>query len=377
MNRYFKWGAALLVVAAIGVAIWQIVRAGETPPSPGKACKTIGQDELIPGLTATPTATEAETIRANLPTPSALDPTQLSQRAGFGMSTSTNSEFWADRLRSGWFLSWGVKLRSVTQTPEHWQTVKLQTNCYYPSQEYIQWVAARYPGLVWIIGNEPDVIWQDNLTPEEFARLYHELYEMIKTADPSARLAVGAISQATPLRLEYLDRVLAAYQADYGQSLPADWWTLHGYVLREERKSWGVEIPPGMLQDQGELREVIDHGRMDLFVQQILAFRGWMATNGYRDVPLALTEFGILMPEEYGYTHEFDAQYLKDSFAWLQSTTDDAIGLPSDGNQLVQRWAWFSLADELYPAPDLADLSTGNLTELGSAFRDYVIQNKP
>ena len=429
MNRYFKWGAALVIVGLIVGAMWLSSRAGtaaktppgestarstilpttllteksdtpqvaptlsprptntlqitpaptltDTPPSPGISCGSSGQDELIPSLTPYPTVGGPKPTQSTPPTPVVLDLTQLSQRAGFGMSTTANPEIWADRLRSGWYLSWSVKTRSVSQIPEHWQTIRLQTNCYYPSQAYIQWVAAKYPGLVWIIGNEPDVIWQDNLSPEEFAQMYHDLYEMIKTADPSARLAVGGISQATPLRLEYLDRVLKAYQTSYSQPLPADWWTVHGYVLREERKSWGVEIPPGMTQDQGELREVSDHGRMDLFTQQIVAFRGWMAANGYRDTPLALTEFGILMPPEYGYSQQFDVQYLKESFSWLQSTTDDNIGLPEDGNRLVQRWAWFSLADKLYSAPDLAELPTGNLTELGKAFRDYVIQKKP
>jgi hypothetical protein len=429
VKKLIKWGAALAVVVIIGAAIWQMPRAGliptstpaqatpqptilptaqptaqtapsliaptlppqpthtiqitatptlsDTPPSPGKSCGAAGQDELLPGTTPPSPEPGLKPTQPIPPTPAVLDLTQLSQRAGFAMSTTANPEIWADKLRSGWFLSWSVKLRSVKQIPEHWQMVRLRPGCYYPSQAYIRWVAARYPGLVWIIGNEPDVIWQDSLTPEEYAQVYHDFYEIIKTADPSARLAVGAISQATPLRLEYLDRVLKAYQASYSQPLPADWWTVHGFVLREERKSWGVEIPPGMTQDQGELREVSDHGRMDLFQQQIIAFRGWMAANGYRDVPLALTEFGILMPVDYGYSLQFVTQYLQESFAWLQSTTDDTLGLRADGNRLVQRWAWFSLADRLYPAPDLADLSTGNLTGLGKAFRDYVIQNKP
>ena len=416
-NRFIKWSAALVVLATLAAAVWLVSRANPTPalppagdtaqvatheiaptrspqaantlqitatptlsdvpPSPGKRCGTTGQDELLPSLTPPPPAAGPTPTRLIPPTPAALDLAQLSQRAGFGMSTSANPETWAVRLRSGWFLSWSVMLRPVSQVPEHWQTIRLQTDCFYPSQEYIRWVASKYPGLVWIIGNEPDVIWQDNLTPEEYARLYHELYVTIKTADPSARLAVGAISQATPLRLEYLDRVLQAYQENYSQPLPADWWTVHGYVLREEHNSWGVEIPPGMNVDQGELREVSDHGRMDLFQEQIIAFRTWLAKNGYRDIPLALTEFGILMPEDFGYSPRFDVQYLQESFAWLQSSTDESVGYPADGNHLVQRWAWFSLADALYPAPDLADLQAGKLTALGEAFRDYVIQNKP
>ena len=51
--------------------------------------------------------------------------------------------------------------------------------------------------------------------------------------------------------------------------MPVDWWTVHGYVLREEKGSWGVDIPPGIDATQGELREVADHGRIDLFEAQI------------------------------------------------------------------------------------------------------------
>ncbi len=347
-----------------------------TPPSPGPRCGEKTAEALLPNFTTTP-ATAAPRPTGTPPTPGITDPLQLSQRAGFGMSSIAIPEIWANQLRSGWYISWTVQLRSVGQIPEHWQTVRLQPGCYYPSKAYIQWVAAQYPGLVWIIGNEPDVIWQDNLSPEEYARVYHELYTAIKTADPSARLAVGAIAQATPLRLEYLDRVLKTYREAYSTQLPVDWWTIHGYVLREERKSWGVEIPPGLSQAQGELREVSDHDRLDLFKQQIRDFRRWMLANGYRDLPLALTEFGILMPEEYGFPPAVVAQYLRESFAWLQSASDSATGQPADDNRLVQRWAWFSLADSLYPAPDLANLDAETLTALGSAFREYVLKNKP
>jgi hypothetical protein len=152
---------------------------------------------------------------------------------------------------------------------------------------------------------------------------------------------------------------------------------VHGYALREEHTSWGVEIPPGFQRDHGMLWEIEDHGRIDLFKQLMIDFRRWMAQNGYRDVPLALTEFGILMPADYGYPAETVVKYMNDSFAWLQNARDPDVGLPSDGNLLVQRWAWFSLADPTYPDPNLADLNQGKLTPFGQAFRDYVIQHRP
>jgi hypothetical protein len=349
----------------------------DLPPSMGTACKdgiTV-REELLP----TPASSQPQKNTPLPPkaTPTAVERVYLSQRAGFGMSIQVEPENWAAQLRSGWYWSWNVKKRGPNQVPEHWQTIRLKTNCFFPSEAYIRWVASHYPGSVWMIGNEPDVIWQDNITPEEYARLYGVLYQIIRSADPTAKISAANISQATPLRLAYLDRVLQAYQASYGKPFPTDWWTIHGYVLREEHNSWGVEIPPGFEVDRGELYEVEDHGNLELFKKQIIAFRNWMVKNGYQKVPLALTEFGILMPNDYGFPIEKVSEYMNISFDWLQNARDKAIGDPADDYRLVQRWAWFSLADPTYPAPNLADMSNDTLTELGKVFQKYVTTFRP
>jgi len=151
-----------------------------------------------------------------------------------------------------------------------------------------------------------------------------------------------------------------------------DWWTVHGYVLREEKGSWGVDIPPGIDATVGELREVKDHGRLDLFEIQIRTFRQWMAERGYQHTPLALTEFGILMPASYGYPADMVASYLEQTFTWLSQTQDISIGYPKDGYRLVQKWAWFSIADPTYTSSNLGDLSNGRLTLVGEMFRSTV-----
>jgi hypothetical protein len=256
--------------------------------------------------------------------------------------------------------------------------VRLTPVGYKPSLTKIRQLARQQPGQVWIIGNEPDVIWQDKVTPETYARAYHEIYQAIKDVDTTAKVAPAGISQVTPLRLEYLDRVLLTYQEKYQARLPADWWTVHIYVLREERNSWGVEIPPGFDVDQGALYEIADHGRLDLFEAQLREFRAWMKRNGYQDIPLAVTEFGILMPEEYGFPVKLVSQYLTNTFRLLATLRDPRSGYPPDEHRLVQRWAWFSLSDPNYPTSNLADLENDRLTPIGEAFRDFVLaNNKP
>ncbi|RME08460.1 MAG: hypothetical protein D6803_01170 [Anaerolineae bacterium] len=297
----------------------------------------------------------------------------LSPRLGVGLTSASSPEVWARRLGAGWYLDWRVLPRYPEQKPQHWQMIRLGRGCIYPRPEAVAWLAARYTGNVWIIGNEPDNPWQDNVTPEEYAQVYHRLYTIIKSADPHASVAVAGVTQATPLRLAYLDRVLSAYQALYGEPLPADWWTLHGFVLREERDNWGAGIPAGFPHlSQGRLYSFADGMRVDHFVRQVWDFRAWMARNGYRHTPLALTEFGILAPSD-AYSSQEVADYLQATFSWLASATDPQIGLPADGNRLVQRWAWFSLYDPLYPASNLGNLPADGLTLAGWTFRRFAL----
>jgi hypothetical protein len=275
-------------------------------------------------------------------------------------------------LGSGWYLDWNVHNEATGSNLDHWQMIRVHEDCISPSRDDIRSVAAAYPGQVWIIGNEPDVIWQDNVSAEMYAVVYHDLYLLIKASDPTARVAVGGVSQATPLRLQYLDHVLNTYQNLYRTLMPVDWWTVHGYVLREQKGSWGVDIPPGIMSTQGELYEVSDHGRLDLFELQIRSFRQWMVHNGYQDVPLALSEFGILMPASYGFPPELVADYLEQTFTWLWQEKDPSIGYPEDGYRLVQKWAWFSISDPTYSSSDLGDLTSGKLTLIGDRFH-YIV----
>jgi hypothetical protein len=306
--------------------------------------------------------------------PKLFTPDELARRAGFGLASNADPAHWAASLGAGWYLDWAVQYRPQAPLPQHWQTIRLfPGGCVYPSLAAIRWAAFHNRGQVWIIGNEPDNIWQDDVTPEVYARVYHDLYLLIKKTDPSASIAVGGVSVVTPLRLAYLDRVLATYRELYGEAMPADWWTVHGYVLREARGSWGVEIPPGFSENQGAMHGIEDHGRLDLFEAQIVAFRGWMAANGYRDKPLALTEFGILLGPDTGYTPKMAAQYLRQTVSWLETATDEKFGYPADENRLVQRWAWFSLEDRFFPTSDLINDESDMLTVVGQAFREVVL----
>lgn len=367
MPLIVRWGIIAAWAAALAACAGPV--PADEPTSPATP------DPLIP-TGAAGSATQRSTVGSGpqgAPVPGGPQTAEGEQawRFGFSVSDPADPEAWARRLGAEWYLDWRALERGPEQWPLHWQMVRVSEQGASPSPAEAAELASRFPGGTWVIGNEPDVIWQDNTTPEGYARRYQELYRAIKGADPSARIAVGAIAQVTPLRLKYLDRVLAAYEHQFGDRMPADVWTVHAYVLREQRDSWGVDIPPGFDQGEGKLYEVADHGRLDLFEAQLRDFRAWMAEHGYRESPLALTEFGILMPNDYGFPPERVAAYMAAAFDLLLSLRDEATGLAADDHRLVQRWAWFSLASASYPTGDLVDLASGELSPLGEVFQTY------
>jgi hypothetical protein len=305
-----------------------------------------------------------------------LEPTSFRSRLGVGVPRQvtdfTFDAILAQQLGMGWYLDWHIDPEPIQLDGlEYAQLYLMRQTGRSLQRDRIAQVLAANPGALWLAGNEPDVIWQDNKTPEEYARLYHEFYTFIKTLDPSAQVAIAGISQVTPLRLQYLEEVLAAYQRRYEQPMPVDVWNVHAFILREERDSWGVSIPPGFDVDQGMLWEIEDHANLDLFKQQIVDFRRWMVKHGQREKPLLVTEFGILMPEDYGFPPDAVRRFMIDTFDFMLNASDPEIGLSTDDNRLVQRFSWFSLAELAYPTGNLVDPQTGELTPLGQAFAEY------
>jgi hypothetical protein len=315
-----------------------------------------------------------------MPTPAAsipLTPTPYppGERWRFGVVDRLGDLFSYDLapLGAGWYLS-GIESDPLPAPPgyEVAYIVGVHSGVVSPDLPELRRQVLAHPGALWQVGNEPDVIWQSNSTAEQYATAYFRAYSLIKLTDPAAQVAAGSISQPTPLRLEYLDRVLAAYETRYGEKMPVDVWAIHNTILREERNSWGVDIPPGLDADTGRLYQVEDNADLAIFTEQLLDFRRWMRDRGYQNRPLWLTEFGVLMPAEYGFPPERVSAFMLDASDFLATAADPALGYPPDGNRLVQRWAWYSLAATDYPGGNLYDPETKAMTALGRAFATYV-----
>lgn len=300
------------------------------------------------------------------------------ERFGFGVTTDIK-DYQVGLLHGGWYVNWGT----MSEVPhpaglEYVQIIRVHSDgSYWPSQAALVLILQNNPGLTWIIGNEPDCPYQDNVHPNVYAQTYHELYHFLKGQDPTCQVAIGGVVQATPLRLEYLDMIWEAYQALYGERMPVDVWNVHNFILREKRGDWGCSIPPGLSASEGELREIDDHDRMDLFEAQMRVFREWMQAKGERDKPLIISEYGILFNEELGFGYSRVRDFMLATFDYLLTATDPDIGCPADGNRLVQRWAWYSLDDDSFQWgttwSNLFDPTTKEIERLGQDFSGYVI----
>jgi hypothetical protein len=250
-----------------------------------------------------------------------------------------------------------------------------------PTWAQISSIAQKNPGSVWFVGNEPDR--QDYVYANHYAQLYHDFYTFLKTEDPTCQVGIGGVVQTTPIRLEYLDLILGAYQSQYGKAMPIDVWNVHHYLLREAT-DYGGGLPPGTDTNKAILYGIQEHDLLDPHPNDpqklgwkghLVEMRRWMRDRGYRDRPLIITEFGILMPEIYGYNYTRVRDFLLATFDWMMTATDPEIGYPADGNRLVQAWAWYSLNDPAFEGftswNHLFDPETRSITPLGLDYGKY------
>jgi hypothetical protein len=324
------------------------------------------------------------------PAATALPPTRVLDEAGalplayldrFGVTGEVEpvSAAAAAGLPFGSYANW--LLQPEPERPQgafFWQMIRLREEGPLPSWAEIDAAIATAPGSFWLIGNEPDNIHQDNVTPQRYAEIYHDLYVYIKERDPAALVAVGGVSQPTPLRRAYLDIVLDSYQHRYGTSMPVDVWNVHAFILREERAGWGVDIPPGIDDTLAIPYEIEDHLDLGLFRQLIIEFRAWMYARGYGDRPLLVSEYGFLMPYEYGFSEAQVAEFMTATFDFFLTARNET-GFPADDHRLVQWWLWFIVEDltDEWRSTFLFDEESGELTLLGETYAAYVRTHAP
>jgi len=384
MNSSKLIATLMIVIGALLIVAYLLLNREETavssPILTATPSPTLTPEPIIPTMTPTQavgsTASTSATAEPIIPTVTPAIASQPLDLARVGVSGSHGQVVpaLAAGLQFGAHLSWNTQpnLPDVDGV-QFLQMVRLsETGMRSTTWETIEETAVSHPNSIWIIGNEPDVVWQDNVTAPAYAHWYHEAYQFIKSHDPTAQIAIAGVAEPTPLRLAYLDAVLDAYQAEFGEPMPIDVWTIHLFILREEVDSWGVGIPPGMTGELGRLYELEDHADIAIVEEFMIDMRQWMAARGYGERPLIVTEFGILMPADYGFSDEVVDQYMGETLALFNSLRSED-GLASDDGRLVQQWFWYILHDgDQYPRGNLYDPVTKKLTAVGEMYARHI-----
>jgi hypothetical protein len=340
------------------------------------------------------------------------------------------------QLRAGWYVNFRVQATPARpQMMEYVQTVRIHqlTQCLEDSGDYLRdrtacpyvqkngnytytlespdtradivSIAQANPGTLWLIGNEmdrydcggvnpynpemvgdPKTCHQDEMLPELYAQAYHEFYYLIKGADPTAQVAIGGIIQATPSRLEYLTKAWNEYYVRYGTNMPVDVWNVHNFIFKERCDDFGADIPPGCTNavcTKNEAGEICygtiysdnKHNSLQVFDQQIRAFRQWMKARGQQNKPLIVSEYGIVYYHVQGMEDPNVVEsFMLATFDYFMNTKDCSLGYPADECRLVQRWAWYSLDDndpDINAYSYLINPDTLQMTSLGEAFANY------
>ena len=319
----------------------------------------------------------------------------MTERFGVGLSGHVPysiSDYDLSGLRIGWYSDWGVAADPDRPDGiEYAQLVWVREGNVSGSPAAIAAVASANPSALWMIGNEPENIWQGHCTPAQYASAYNQAYTMIKGADPTARVAVGGVTQPTPLRLEWLEQVLASYNTQFGVDMRShiDVWTIHVQITPERRGSWGAEIPVGLPDNVGEtfgmtIGHYTANADVNILKQLIYDFCEWLMDQGERDKELIISEYGVLFPSDYLDPGDPDngdqmvIDFMTGSFDFFLSAKDSDLGLATDEGRLVQRWLWYSLNGQPFPAPGGFNGSLfewddpTQLTIFGEAYRDYV-----
>jgi len=315
-------------------------------------------------------------------------PPYANPRDRFGFDSGPISGYDVAQLHAGWYSNWSssanpahpdgltyVQLISFKAGSDPHDPDQVSVS---PSRATIAQIAAAHPGSLWIMSNEPDSLYQGTpIYPKVYAHVYHDTYHYIKDLDPTALIANGGIVQPTPCRLEYLDIVLDTYAQAYSTTMPVDVWNIHAFTLREVYNSWGASTPPGVDPSCGIDYDIRDADDIDIFRDNLIAFRQWMKDHGEQDKPLIISEYGILWPDWLsdedgkGFPPARVSHFMTQTFDLFLNEVYPAVGYPKDDYRLVQAWAWYSLSDDSQYNGYLFHSGSKAISSMGRTYADY------
>lgn len=302
-------------------------------------------------------------------------------------------------LGMGYYLDWSNKRSSSVPGFIRFTPILRVNNEAYPGiVSQLPALVANNPGTTWLIGNEPDEPrQQDKVSPEVYAERFYQYAQIIRSADPTAKLGFGSIVMPTTLRLMYLDyawaRLIQLAGSQAAASALVDIWTPHAFILNEQggideygNPYWGSDIPTGLQQrlpesewraKQEVISDLHDLYNFSMFQTRVTRFRQWMKDHGEQNKPLWITEYGQLAPSRtinnlFTVPEAVTADFMVKTMSWMFTQKDATLGLPIDENRLVQKWFWYSINDVMYQfGGTLIDPETLQFTEVGNAWLNY------
>lgn len=200
----------------------------------------------------------------------------------------------------------------------------------------------RNKGAVWIIGNEPEDSWQDNLSATEYAKMFHIYFTQVKHLDPTAKFTIASVAGIVHYReftqmKTYYDAVFAEYKRLYGVDIPFDYWNIHAYY-----HGWTNDHP----KTNPEMVNLVFANIIDPYLQ----YRQTVAGGLYKNKPILVTEIGIAA-KELSLSQDQVIEYMKlstsrllplvdqgtiESFFWFYGGWDD--GTYVNSNLLQSDW---------------------------------------
>lgn len=243
--------------------------------------------------------------------------------------------------------------------------------------EYIRKVGKFNQPTYWLIGNEPNVLGQDNTSPEEYAEALFEANQAIRAADPQATIIGPNVLNWTVTckgcpgfssGFEWTNQMREIYRQKYNREPPFDIWSLHTYSL-----DW-TRLP---LINQAQDAE------------QVEAFRRYLDNFAVtKDKPIWLTEFGVIWGYDNiewqqkadsswtalprgNYRQDLIEEYLRNTITWLERHSNRLnlqrwFVFTSYGGPEVYSTAFSGIA--LFDAP----ATTANLTNYGRIYSGQI-----
>lgn len=248
---------------------------------------------------------------------SSLIPGNTSYKKGVGRNWGVGTPEELQALGVSWAYNWYVAPELFAQDDfEYVPMIRAGENHF----DFIAQMARTYPGRYWLIWNEPDYQFSDNLKAVDAAREYHFLRPLIKGADPTAKLIVGGVYFSAGL--QWLTDFRNEYHKLFNEYPEVEGWHAHLYKGRTD-------------YNKDEWRSIVN------------SWPRWMEENG-GIVEFWLTEFGCLNSDVTART------IMNDQVAWLET-------LP-----WLTRYAWF--ATRSYG--EGCTSCTGSLIRLGGGLND-------